>query len=131
MPRRPAGPPRNPQPVVNQLVVTNTGMPAEWADKRPFRESSMATQFSGAIPNLLTCQQVNIRCRLFCGDDVAGQHRESFCGGLSHGMDQDSLHRWLAEVDATANFQPAARAASAMLLIPDRGGIAPDEMICW
>jgi hypothetical protein len=37
----------------------------------------------------------------------------------------------LAEVDATANFQPAASAASAILLIPDRGGIAPDEMICW
>ena len=35
----------------------------------------------------------------------------------------------LAEVDATANFQPAERAASAILLIPDRGGIAPDDLL--
>ncbi len=35
----------------------------------------------------------------------------------------------LAEVDATASFQWTASAASAILLIPDRGGMAPAEMI--
>src|ERR1700692_2678917 len=40
-------------PVVHQLVVTNTEMPAELPDKRPFRESSIATHFSGEISNFL------------------------------------------------------------------------------